>query len=61
MRVLLKENLIVLVPDTAEETAEIGAWTAAHDDHVFCLRATSGTAAELHDLPAVAFGRPACR
>jgi predicted NAD-dependent protein-ADP-ribosyltransferase YbiA (DUF1768 family) len=50
MRVLLKDNLIVLVPQTAEETAEISAWTSIHEDHAFCLRASPGASAELHDL-----------
>lgn len=50
MRVLLKDNLIVLVPDTAEETAQIEAWKAAHRDHVFCLKASPGSSVELHDL-----------
>ena len=50
MRVLLKDNLIVLVPQTAEETAEIGAWKSIHGDHVFCLRDSQGASVELHDL-----------
>ena len=50
MRVLLKDNLIVLVAETAEETAEIGAWKSIHGDHVFCLRDSQGSSVELHDL-----------
>ena len=50
MRVLLKDNLIVLVAETAEETAEIGAWKSIHGDHVFCLRDSQGASVELHDL-----------
>jgi predicted NAD-dependent protein-ADP-ribosyltransferase YbiA (DUF1768 family) len=50
MRVLLKDNLIVLVAETAEERAEIDAWTSIHGNHVFGLRASPGPSVELHDL-----------
>src|SRR5262245_33806925 len=50
MRVLLKDELIVLIPESDEENAEIGAWKSIHGDHAFWLRATSGSSTELHDL-----------
>jgi predicted NAD-dependent protein-ADP-ribosyltransferase YbiA (DUF1768 family) len=50
MRVLLKDNLIVLVPETAEETTEIGAWKSIREHHVFSLRTSQGNSVELHDL-----------
>jgi predicted NAD-dependent protein-ADP-ribosyltransferase YbiA (DUF1768 family) len=50
MRILLKEHLIVLIPESTQEIAEISAWKAARADHVFCLRAAEGASAELHEL-----------
>lgn len=50
MRAFLKDNLIVLIPQTAEETAEIHAWKAIHGDRVFWLKASQGSSVELHGL-----------
>jgi predicted NAD-dependent protein-ADP-ribosyltransferase YbiA (DUF1768 family) len=50
MRALLKDNLIVLIPQTEEETAEIGAWKATHGDRVFWLEDAPGTGVALHGL-----------
>jgi predicted NAD-dependent protein-ADP-ribosyltransferase YbiA (DUF1768 family) len=41
MKVLLKQNLIVLVTESADEARELAAWQAAHVDHV--LHARTGT------------------
>ena len=50
MRVLLREHVIVLIPQSKQETAEIREWMANRKDHVFCLRAAEGSSAELHQL-----------
>jgi predicted NAD-dependent protein-ADP-ribosyltransferase YbiA (DUF1768 family) len=50
MRVLLKHELIVLIPESADETHELETWRVAHDTHVFCAGAMNGHALELHGL-----------
>ena len=50
MRVLLKDDLLVLIPETTGEKAEIAAWKLSRADHVFCLRSSESSNAELHQL-----------
>src|SRR5262245_57984442 len=50
MRVLLKEDVVVLVPELDSEALEVESWKLRHGDHVFCLRASAGRSLELHDL-----------
>ncbi len=50
MRVLLKERLIVLIPESAEEVDQATLWRSAHGAHVFQIRDMTGAAMELHDL-----------
>ena len=50
MRVLLKEQVLVLIAESAGEAAEVAAWNAAHEARAFRLRAsTGGQALEFHD------------
>lgn len=51
MKVLLKESVVVLVPDGPDEARVLAAWKSAHADHVLGVRTepdASGLA--LHDL-----------
>lgn len=52
MKVVLKDGLAVLIPETDDEVGELARWKAAHGDHVLHARADTGTGAalELHDL-----------
>lgn len=51
MRVLLKEGVIVLVPESEVETAALAQWTASHADHVLGLDAVpNASGLALHDL-----------
>jgi predicted NAD-dependent protein-ADP-ribosyltransferase YbiA (DUF1768 family) len=50
MRVLLKEDVLVLIPETSREEAEITTWKSSRGDQVFCLRASKNPSAELHQL-----------
>jgi hypothetical protein len=50
MRVLLKQNVIVLIPESSDENLEIEAWKPNYGDHVFCLRATPERSMELHHI-----------
>lgn len=53
MKVILKGGLIVLIPETADETNDLGRWKAEHSDHALVVRPDreSGTQSlELHDL-----------
>jgi predicted NAD-dependent protein-ADP-ribosyltransferase YbiA (DUF1768 family) len=50
MRVLLKDKVIVLIPESTEDTDAIGAWKSGRGDHVFCLRTSESPSAELHEL-----------
>lgn len=46
MRVVLKPGLLIVLPDTAAETA----WASAHQDHVFHLAADANGSGVLRDL-----------
>jgi predicted NAD-dependent protein-ADP-ribosyltransferase YbiA (DUF1768 family) len=50
MRAILKDGLLVLVPENDREEAELAAWKAEHGDRVFWLRRSETAALELHDL-----------
>lgn len=53
MKVLLKDGLIVLVPETAAEAEEVALWKAVHADHVLVVRPDHRpdiAGIELHDL-----------
>jgi predicted NAD-dependent protein-ADP-ribosyltransferase YbiA (DUF1768 family) len=50
MRVLLKEHLIVLIPESADAAGELESWRSKREAHVFCIRASSSQSLELHDL-----------
>jgi len=50
MRVLLKDSVLVLIPETTAEKAEIAAWKSSRGDYVFCLRSSESSNAELHQL-----------
>jgi predicted NAD-dependent protein-ADP-ribosyltransferase YbiA (DUF1768 family) len=50
MRVVLRDAVMVLVPQSAAEMSELKAWASAHASHVFCTRAAASGALELHDL-----------
>jgi len=50
MKVVLKNQLIVLVPETETERTDLGAWKAEHADHVLAVRADSGDGLALGDL-----------
>src|SRR6476660_2955413 len=50
MRVLLKDDVIVLIPQSPEETRELEDWRAAHVGHVFCGDSRNDRALELHGL-----------
>jgi predicted NAD-dependent protein-ADP-ribosyltransferase YbiA (DUF1768 family) len=50
MRTILKEGLVVLVPETAEETDQLAAWKVQHAGHVFHVVGSQEAAIELNDL-----------
>lgn len=52
MKVVLKEGLIVLIPQSNEDSSELVRWKAAHADHVLAVRADQPdvSSVELHDL-----------
>jgi hypothetical protein len=54
MKVVLKDALVVLIPETEGEADALARWKAAHGGHVLHARADAGPAAaaalELHDL-----------
>jgi hypothetical protein len=47
---LLKDDVLVLIPETAEEEAEITTWKSSRGDQVFCLRPSESPSVELHQL-----------
>jgi predicted NAD-dependent protein-ADP-ribosyltransferase YbiA (DUF1768 family) len=49
VKVILKDNLLILAPQTAEEAAELAAWKEGKTDHVFSV-ALRGAGLALHDL-----------
>lgn len=52
MKVVLKDALIVLIPQSDEDSSMLAAWKSAHLDHVLAVRADQPeiSAVELHDL-----------
>lgn len=50
MRVVLKDNLIVLIPESAQDTRELEDWRLAHETHVFSTASSNRQALELHGL-----------
>ncbi len=50
MRVLLKPEILVVLPDTEAETHAFQTWAAAHQDHVFHLTADANGSGVLRDL-----------
>jgi predicted NAD-dependent protein-ADP-ribosyltransferase YbiA (DUF1768 family) len=50
MRVILRDAVLVVIADDEDERARVGAFLAAHADHVFHLVADHERALALHDL-----------
>jgi hypothetical protein len=50
MRIELKSDVLVLVPDSAAEAAELAAWKARHEGFVFALTDNEGSGASLAAL-----------
>jgi len=50
MLVLLKDDVIVLIPESPAETREPEGWSATHEAHVFCVGSLNRYALELHGL-----------
>jgi predicted NAD-dependent protein-ADP-ribosyltransferase YbiA (DUF1768 family) len=50
MRAIFKDGLVVLVPEEAQERAELAQWKATHAGHAFAMRTDEGESAEFHDL-----------
>lgn len=50
MRVLLKDGLLVVAPETEAEATQLESWKASMQGHVFHLRASNGAGLELRDL-----------
>lgn len=50
MRAILKQGLLVLVPDNEHEAVELAEWRTGHEDHAFLLRRSETTALEFADL-----------
>lgn len=50
MRVLLKDHLIVLIPQSGDEARDLEAWKSSHDTHVFWVQSLNESALELRDL-----------
>jgi predicted NAD-dependent protein-ADP-ribosyltransferase YbiA (DUF1768 family) len=50
MRAVLKDGLLVLVPESDEETVTLEAWKQQHEDHVFHARGVEARGICLHDL-----------
>jgi predicted NAD-dependent protein-ADP-ribosyltransferase YbiA (DUF1768 family) len=50
MKVRLKSNLLVITAETEDEIAEVAAWSAHGDDHVFALRTQAAASFRLVDL-----------
>ncbi len=50
MKVLLKNDLLILVPERTEECAELTEWKAGHEGHVLAVRAIKGEGLALGDL-----------
>jgi predicted NAD-dependent protein-ADP-ribosyltransferase YbiA (DUF1768 family) len=50
MRVVLRDGVIVLIPESEAELRDLTAWSTTHPSHVFAARAVRSGALELHDL-----------
>jgi predicted NAD-dependent protein-ADP-ribosyltransferase YbiA (DUF1768 family) len=52
MKVVLKDGLIVLIPQSDDESSTLAQWKSAHTDHVLAVRSDEpdDSAIELHDL-----------
>jgi predicted NAD-dependent protein-ADP-ribosyltransferase YbiA (DUF1768 family) len=50
MRTILKDGLLVLAPETAEEADQLAAWKLRHADHVLHVATAQEAALELCDL-----------
>lgn len=50
MRAVVKDHILVLIPETEEETAALSAWTAGRDGHVLHAAVPQSGALELRDL-----------
>lgn len=50
MKVRLKDNLLVVTAESADESVSVAAWAAARDGHVFALRQQNGQTFVLTDL-----------
>jgi len=52
MKVVLKDGLIVLIPQSEEDSSALAPWKSSHLDHVFAVRADEPeiSAVEMHDL-----------
>lgn len=50
MKTILKDRLLVLLPDGEEEAAELALWKAVHGGHALLVRPSQETSLELHDL-----------
>jgi predicted NAD-dependent protein-ADP-ribosyltransferase YbiA (DUF1768 family) len=50
MRAVLKDRLLVLVPESPEEAADLETWKILHAGHVLRVRDAAGEGLELHDL-----------
>ncbi|MBM4094246.1 MAG: hypothetical protein FJ276_33285 [Planctomycetes bacterium] len=60
MKVIFKHDVLVLVPQSPDETAALSAWKDSRDDHVFRLSATEGVGAAFLNLGerSIALGEP---
>src|SRR6516162_2059153 len=50
MRVVLKADLLAIVPETEAEATEMENWKAGMTGHVFCVQAHAGSGVSLGDL-----------
>ncbi len=50
MKVVLKNQLIVLIPETGAEQIDLALWKEEHTDHVLAAHANSGEGLALDDL-----------
>ncbi len=51
VKVILKDDIVVMLPDTVDEAAELKAWKDAHEEHVLALRGQPGNATTLELKP----------
>ena len=50
MRVILKEGIMAVFPETLAEQTELATWSSSLQGHVFALRDASAGGCSLHDL-----------